>query len=131
MVGRYNAKETTVIINNVYITGMGEDMITWTKKEPLFEATTGAQGDVVKSEINDSMYELTISVQPTSPQLGMLLNLKNSAETFPAWCINKALGLKMGGAQASIEEMPEITLGKTAGDLQIKICVFDGDTIPA
>lgn len=128
-VSRYNAKDCTVLINGVYLTGLAEEFITWAKKEALFEPEVGACGDVVKNEINDTLHEMTVTVQATSPQVPMLLALKNSAETFPAWCINKSLGLKMGGAMASIEEMPEITFGKTAGNVAVKFCVFDGDTI--
>lgn len=52
----YNAKECIVTINGVNITGLGEDMITWEKEEAFFEPVVGAQGDVVKSEINNSLY---------------------------------------------------------------------------
>ena len=62
----YNAKECIVTINGVNITGLGEDMITWEKEEAFFEPVVGAQGDVVKSEINNSLYTLTIAVQPTT-----------------------------------------------------------------
>ena len=128
-VSRYNAKDCTILINGVYLTGLAEDMVTWAKKEPLFEPEVGAQGDVVKNEINDTLHEMTVTLQTTSPQVPMLLALKRNKEEFPAWCINKSLGLKMGGAMASIEEMPEINLGKTAGNIAVKLCVFDGDTI--
>ena len=89
----YNAKECIVTINGVNITGLGEDMITWEKEEAFFEPVVGAQGDVVKSEINNSLYTLTIAVQPTSPQLGHLINLQNQSEAFPVSVINKALWL--------------------------------------
>lgn len=128
---RYNAKDCTIIIDGVYITGLGEDMVSWEKDEAYFEAAVGAQGDIIKSEINNSLHTLTITVQPTSPQLPHLLELRKRSDSFPAWCINKSLGLRMGGAMANISEMPEISLGAEAEDIEISLTVFDGDILPA
>lgn len=127
-VTRYNAKDCTVMVDDVYITGLGEDMISWEKDEPFFETSVGAQGDIVKNEINNTLHTLTITVQPTSPQLPYLLSLKGRADTFPVWVINKSLGIRAGGTKANIIEMPEISLGAEAEDIEIVICVFDGDT---
>ena len=52
-IARYNAKDTTVIVDNVYITGLGESMVSFSKEEAVSELIVGAQGDVVKSEINN------------------------------------------------------------------------------
>ncbi len=128
---RYNAKDCTVIIDGTYITGLGEDMVSWEKEEAFFEPKVGAQGDIVKSEINNTIHTLTITVQPTSPQLPFLLQLKNRTESFPAWVVNKSLGLRLGGSQANISELPELSLGSEADDIEIAITVFDGDTLPA
>lgn len=123
---RYNAKDTTVIVDNVYVTGLGEDMISWEKEEQYFEPVVGAQGDVIKSEINNDLHTLTITVQPTSPQLSFLLGLKDRKEEFPVWVINKELGITLGGSKANIMEMPAVSLGATAEDVEISFCVFDG-----
>lgn len=123
----YNAKDCSVIIDDVYITGLGEDMISIEKEEALAENVVGAQGDIVRSEINNSIYNITVAVQVTSPQLKHLLSLKNSADFFPAWVVNKALGVRAGGSKAKILEMPEIALGATAEDIEVTVCVYDGD----
>lgn len=130
-ISRYNAKDCSVIIDGVYITGLGEDMISWEKEEAFFETVVGAQGDVVKSEINNSLHTLTVTVQPTSPQLAYLLALRKRNEAFPVWVVNKPLGLRLGGTKANISEMPEIALGAEAEDVEIAFTVFDGDTLPA
>ena len=101
-------------------------MISWEKEEQYFEPVVGAQGDVVKSEINNDLHTLTITIQPTSPQLSHLLTLKDRKDPFPVWCINKELGLTIGGAKANIMEMPEISLGAEAEDIEVSFCVFDG-----
>ena len=53
VVGNYDAKNTTILVDGVYITGLGEDMVTGEKDEDLFETSVGAQGDVVKSVKNN------------------------------------------------------------------------------
>lgn len=130
-VSRYNAKDCTILVDGVYITGLGEDMVSWAKEEAYFETSVGAQGDVVKSEINNTLHTMSITVQSSSPQLPFLLSLRNRKEPFPAWCINKSMGLRMGGTMANIAEMPEIALGSAAEDIEISLIVFDGDTLPA
>ncbi len=124
----YDAKETTITVNGVHITGVGEDMISWEKEEQFFEPVVGAQGDVVVSEINNNIHNMTITVQPTSPQFPMLVNLQKTKEMFPVWGINKKLGVRFGGTQARVMEAPEIALGAEAEDAEFTICVFDGVT---
>lgn len=126
-VTNYNAKDCSVIVNNVYITGLGEDMISIEKEEALAENVVGAQGDIVRSEINNSIYNITVTVQITSPQFKHLINLKNSKDFFPVWVVNKGLGVRAGGSKSKILEMPEIALGATAEDVEITFCVYDGD----
>ena len=126
---RYNAKDTSVVVDGVYITCLGEDMVSIEKEEALAENIVGAHGDIVRSEVNNSFYNITITVQPTSPQLGFLLSLKNRTDPFPLWVINKALGVRAGGSQAMIGEMPEIALGSEAEDIEITFCVYDGDVL--
>lgn len=128
MVTKYNAKDCTVTVDGVHITGLGEDMISWEKEEAFFETSVGAQGDIVKSEINNDIHSLTVTVQPTSPQYGYLIGLAKRTDTFPVYVVNKPLGVTVGGTQANIAELPEIAMGKTAEDVAIKFTVFDGDT---
>ncbi len=125
-VTRYNAKDCTVTVDGVFITGLGEDMVSFEKEEAYFEPVVGAQGDIVKSEINNSIHTLTVTVQPTSPQMQLLLSKCGSTDTFPVWVTNKALGMRFGGTTAAIQEMPEIALGAEAEDVEFSITVFDG-----
>ncbi len=127
-VTRYDANDCTVLIDGTFITGLGEDMISFEKEEAYFETTKGAQGDSIKNVINDDEHTLTLTVQPTSPQLPKLLSLTKRKDEFPVWVVNKALGIRLGGTKASIKEAPEISLGKEAEDLEFVFCVFDGVT---
>ena len=125
-VTRYNAKDCTITVDGVFITQLGEDMVSFAKEEAYFEPVVGAQGDIVKSEINNSIYTLTLTIQPTSPQKEFLLSKLGSTETFPVWVVNKAMGERFGGSMAAIQEMPEITRGAEAEDMEFTFCVFDG-----
>ena len=126
---RYNAKDTSIIVDGVYITGLGEEMWSFEKEEALAENSVGAQGDIVRSEINNNIWNATITVQATSPQLNFLFNLKNRTEPFPVWMINKALGRREGGTMAMVTELPEDALGAAAEDLAFVFTVYDGDVV--
>lgn len=121
----YNAKDTTVIVGGMYITGLGEDMVTGEKDEDFFSTAVGAQGDVVKNVINNSLGTITINVQVTSPQFKALLVLANQTEPFPIWCMNKTLGTSFGGTQANLIKYPEISLGSEAEETEFTFQVFD------
>ena len=114
------------MVDGVYITQLGEDMVSFEKEEAYFEPSVGAQGDVVKSIVNNPLYKITLTVQVTSPQKAFLLAKLGAIENFPIWVTNKALGERFGGTQASISEMPELSRGAEAEDLEFSFTVFDG-----
>lgn len=128
MLTRYNAKDCSVVIDGVFITALGEDMITWEKSEAYFETSVGAQGDIIKNEINNDIHTLSVTVQQTSPQYGFLISLADRSEPFPVWVSNKPLGITVGGAMANVAEAPEISLGAAAQDATFSFTVFDGTT---
>ena len=126
VVTSYNAKDCTVTVDGVFITQLGEDMVSFEKEEAYFEPVVGAQGDIIKSEINNSIHTLTLTIQPTSPQKAFLMSKFGNKENFPIWVTNKALGMRFGGTMAAIQEMPEIAMGAEAEDMEFTFCVFDG-----
>lgn len=125
-VTRYNAKDCTITVDGVFITQLGEDMVSFSKEEAYFNTSVGAMGDVVKSEINNSIHTLTLTIQATSPQKAFLMSKFGSSKTFPVWVTNKAMGIRFGGSMASVQEQPEISFGAEAEDMEFSITVFDG-----
>lgn len=125
MVTSYNAKDCTITVNNAYLTGLGEDMVTGEKDEEFFESETGAQGDTVVNEKNDDKGTITITLQATSPQNAMMISLAKSRAYFPIWVTNKSLGERFGGTSARVKKYPEFAEGATAGDREYEIAVFD------
>ena len=63
---KYDAKDCTIMVNNVYITGLGEDMITGEKDEEFSTPSVGAQGDVIVNEVNNDLGTVTITYVPLS-----------------------------------------------------------------
>lgn len=123
---QYDAKDCTITVDGVYITGLGEDMISFEKEEAYFETSVGAQGDIVQSMINNSIYNLSITIQSTSPQKAFLMSKFGSRETFPVWVTNKKLGERFGGTLASVKEMPSISRAAEVEDMEIPFVIFDG-----
>ena len=122
---RYNANDTTITVDGTYITGLGEDMVSGEKEEDNFTPAVGAQGDTIKNEINNTLGQVTVVIQPTSPQKGYLLSLNNRADTFPVWVTNKALGERFGGSNANLLKAPDMSRGSEAEDMEFVFEVFD------
>lgn len=125
-VEQYNAKDCVVMVDGEYITGLGEDMISIEKEEALAENSVGAQGDIVRSVINNGIYNVTLTVQSKSPKIGTLWALSKTTEFFPISISNKSLGMSFEGTKAQFMELPEYSMGATAEDLEFTICVYDG-----
>ena len=125
IVATYDAKDTSVIVDSIYITGLGEDMVSAEKEEDFFSSSVGAQGDIVKSQINNTLGTMTICVQPTSPSKTFLLSLAKRTEPFPLWAVNKKLGERFGGTKANLLSFPEIARGAEAEDMEFTFQIFD------
>lgn len=125
LVASYDAKDTSIVVDGTYITGLGEDMVSAEKDEDFFSASVGAQGDVVKSEINNSLGTMSVYVQPTSPSKKFLLALAKRKEPFPIWAVNKKLGERFGGSMANLLSYPSIERGAEAEDMEFTFQIFD------
>lgn len=121
----YNAKDCVITVDNTYITGLGEDMVTGSKDEDLFSVSVGAQGDALKSVTNNDLGQITLTVQPTCPQKKFLLSLMKKEEPFPIWVTNKKLGERFGGSYANILTAPEMARSAEASDMEFVFQVFD------
>lgn len=127
VIGNYDAKDCTIVINGTtYITGLGEDMVTFEKDEQYIEPVAGAQGDVVVNVINNDLYTLTLSLLAVSPSKKVLLNLARRKQEFSILVTNKSLGERFGGSRAMVKSAPELSLGAEAEDREFEIAVFNG-----
>lgn len=126
-VASFNAKNSTITADEIFLTGFGEDMIEFEPNEDEFEYESGAQGDVIISETNDETATVTLTLQATSPSNKHMMKLANAKKVFPLWVVSKMNGMteKAGGTMARILKKPTGTLGKTAEDREYEIIVFD------
>jgi len=122
---QYNPKDVAVTIDNFYVTGFGEDMITGSKDEEFSSATVGCLGDVVRNEINNDLGTITMTVQGGSPQMRTLLEYARSRKMFPIWVANKVIGERFGGTQAEFKNYPELAYGTELDDREFEILVYD------
>lgn len=125
-IASYNAKDCTVMVGGVYITGLGENMVSFEKDEDLIIPAVGAQGDVIVNQVNNDLCTITLAVLATSPQKKYLMNLARRREEFPIWCVNKSLGERFGGTRAMMKNYPELVQGAEAEDREFEIQVLDG-----
>lgn len=125
----YNAKDTTITADGVFLTGFAEDKIEFEPNEDGFEYESGADGDFIVSESNDTSATVTITLQATSPSNKHMMNLLKAKRFFPLWAVSKrgALTEKAGGNKARILKGPTGTLGTTAEPREYEIVVFDFD----
>ncbi|WP_405378831.1 phage structural protein [Phascolarctobacterium sp.] len=121
----YNAKDCVITVGGVYITGLGEDMVSGEKDEDNVSAVVGAQGDVVVNEINNDLGTITLTVQGTSPQLPYLKKLARAKTMTDVWVNNKSIGEKFGGSKAIVKKTPSLEYGAELADREIEIQVFD------
>lgn len=121
----YNPKDCVVTVGGVYITGMGEDMVSCEKDEDSFTTAVGAQGDVVVNQSCSQLGTITVTVQGTSPQKDYLLGLARSGSMFDIWVINKSINEKVGGSKAMMKKPPTLEQGTELADREFEAQVFD------
>ena len=121
----YNPNDTTLTIDGVFITGMGEDMIEFEFDEERFEAVVGAQGDVVVNETNNNLGTMTVTIQASSPQYQMCVEYARKGIVFPVWGTNKSIGERFGGTKARFKNPASVSYGAELEDREFEIAVFD------
>lgn len=124
-VKQYDPKDCVITVGGVYITGLGEDMVSCSKDEDNFSTNVGAQGDVVVNRSHNQLGTITITVQGTSPQKSYLLGLAKSGRMVDVWVINKALNEKCGGSKAMMKKPPDLEQGTELSDREFELQVFD------
>lgn len=121
----YDPKDCVVMVGGVYITGLGEDMVSCEKDEDNFSTAVGAQGDVVVNRSNNQLGTITVTVQGISPQKDYLMGLAKTGEMFDIWVINKSIHEKVGGSKAMMKKPPALEQGAELADREFEIQVFD------
>lgn len=104
MITSYDAKDVSVIVGGVYLTGFAEGtFVSYEKTEDNFALSVGSLGDVARAKVNNPLGTITITLQQTSPQVTYLNNLARSGKIVEARVIHKGTNTeKIGGTQCFI-----------------------------
>ncbi|GAC40859.1 phage structural protein [Paenibacillus popilliae] len=84
----FDAKSVTVTVDGVYLTGFSESMVEIEKDEDNYEVKVGAQGDTVRTKVNNPLGTITVTLLQTSPQVAYLDKLANTGQLVPISVIN-------------------------------------------
>lgn len=104
MVTSYDAKDVSVIVGGVYLTGFAEGtFVSYEKTEDNFALSVGSMGDVARAKVNNPLGTITVTLQQTSPQVQYLNNLAKSGKIVETRVIHKGSNTeKVGGTQCFV-----------------------------
>lgn len=104
MITSYDAKDVSVIVNGVYLTGFADGtFVSYEKTEDNYALSVGSLGDVARAKVNNPLGTITVTLQQTSPQVSMLNKLATSGKIVEARVIHKGSNTeKVGGTQCFV-----------------------------
>lgn len=126
MTSTYDPKDVAVIVDGTYLTGFSEDMVEIEKAENNFEAKVGAQGDVVRTKVNNPLGTIKVTLLPSSPQVAYLDNLANSGKLVPVTVIYSGTPKETTTVtEAYVNKPATRTYGNEAADREYEIQCLD------
>lgn len=127
MVTSYDAKDVSVIVNGIYLTGFADGtFVSYEKTEDGYAISVGAQGDTARAKVNNPLGTITVTLQQTSPQVAMLNNLAKSGKLVEARVIHKGTNTeKVGGTQCFILKEASGEYGSEISNREFTIQVLD------
>lgn len=129
MVTTYDAKDVSVIVNGVYLTGFADGtFVSYSKDEENFAVSIGAQGDAARAKVNNPLGTITVTLQQTSPQVSMMNNLARSGKLIEARVIHKGSNTqKVGGTQCFVKKPADGEFSNEISSREFEISVLDYD----
>ncbi|WP_379142364.1 phage structural protein [Paenibacillus sp. sgz500992] len=122
----YDPMDVSVIVGGVFLTGFGEDLVSVAKDEDNYSTSVGAQGDVVRTKVNNPLGTITITLQGTSPQVPYLDGLSNSNKIVPVSVVFSGTPKQTNTAtQAYIKKPADREYGAEAGDRSYEFQCLD------
>lgn len=122
----YDPKDVTMQVDGVFVTGFSEDMIEIDKDEERFTVKVGAQGDVLRSKVNNPLATITLTLQPDSPQVPFITELARSGKLFPITVIYAGEQKETTTVtEAFVKKEPTRTYGSEAEDREFEIQCLD------
>lgn len=125
----FDPSQTTITIDNTYITGLGESPISFDYSQDAVNATAGLDGAVVFGINNAKLGTCTLPLKLSSPQYSRMVELAKNHTTFQIWCTDKSSGRRAGGNYAMFTRVPtytadtsDVTFNMLIADLDIGTC---------
>ena len=127
MVTSYDAKDVSVIVNGVYLTGFADGtFVSYSKDEEQWSVSVGALGDTARAKVNNPLGTITVTLQQTSPQVSMMNNLAISGKLVEVRIIHKGSNtLKVGGTQCFIKKTADGEFSNEISNREFEIQVLD------
>lgn len=127
MITTYDAKDVSVIVGGVYLTGLAEgSFVSFEKDEESRTPSVGAQGDVAVAKVNNPLGTITVTLQQTSPQIPYLNSLAKSDTFFETRVIYKGvIDEKVGGTNCYIKRPPSGEYADEVSSREVEIAVLD------
>ncbi|OPA77512.1 DUF3277 domain-containing protein [Paenibacillus selenitireducens] len=124
----YDPKDVTVVVGGTYLTGFSEDMVEAEKDEDNYETKVGAQGDVIRTKVNNPLGTITLTLLPTSPQVAYMDKLANTGALVPVSVIHSGTPKETITVTESFVKKPATrTYGKDAEDREYELQCLDMD----
>lgn len=124
----YDPKDVAVIVDSAYLTGFSEDMVEIEKAENNYETKVGAQGDVVRTKVNNPLATISVTLLPSSPQVAFLDKLANSGKLVPVSVIYSGTPKETTTVtEAYVVKPASRSYGNEAADREYEIQCLDID----
>lgn len=128
MATTYDASNLTVTVGGIYITGFSESMAEFEKDEDNYSTKVGAQGDTVRSKVNNPLATLKLTLLATSPQVAYLDSLAKSGTLVPVSVIyNGSPKETITSTSAYIKKPAVRTYGNEVEDREFEVQLLDAD----
>lgn len=121
----FDPAQTTVTIDNVYITGFGGTAISFAYSQDAVAAESGLDGATVFTVNNSKLGTCTLPMKISSPQFEKLMALAKNHTMFSIWCTDKSSGRRAGGNYAMFTKVPDYTAD--ASDVSFSLTIADLD----
>lgn len=124
----FDPKDVAVIVDGTYLTGFSEDMVEIEKSENNFETKVGAQGDVVRTKVNNPLGTIKVTLLPSSPQVAFMDKLANTGRLVPVTVIYAGTPKETTTVtEAYVNKPATRTYGNEAADREYEIQCLDLD----
>ncbi len=121
----FDPSQTTITIQNMYVTGLGETAISFDYNQDAVSGSAGIDGAVVFSVNNAKLGTCTLPLKVSSPQYPKLMELARNHTLFPIWCTDKSSGRRAGGNYAMFTRVPTYTADSS--DVTFNLIIADLD----